>query len=69
MQLHLMPKVKRATLYRDSAKAVATILEMYLLNALQHVAYLAQKKNSPLIILSRNSFCEVMVEFKDKGNW
>jgi hypothetical protein len=40
-----MPKVKKATLYCNSAKAVATILELYLLNALQYVAYLAQKKN------------------------
>jgi hypothetical protein len=39
-----MPKVKKATLYRDSAKAVATILELYLLNALQYVAHVAQKK-------------------------
>jgi hypothetical protein len=68
MQLHLMPKVRKVTLYRNSAKAVATILELYLLNDLQHVAYLAQKKTSPLITLSSNSFCEVMVQFKDKGN-
>jgi hypothetical protein len=40
-----MPKVKKATLYRDSAKAVATILELYLLNALRYVEYLAPKEN------------------------
>jgi hypothetical protein len=34
IHLHLMPKVKIATLYHHSDKAVATILELYLLNAL-----------------------------------
>jgi hypothetical protein len=61
-----MPKVQKAALYCDNAKAVATILELNLLNALQYAACLAQKKTSPLITLSRNS-CEVTVQFKDKG--
>jgi hypothetical protein len=65
---HLLPKAKKVKLYPQSAKAVTKILEIFLLNVLHYVMYLAEQLHQLINMSKKSSSCKVIVELKDNSN-